>query len=150
MRLAQALRDDVVGAQRDALLADLRLQMDCVSSCTAPEDSGCLTFSDFLSCRPCRSRACRSAPSRSSGKGSRRSRKAAPASACSGLVCSPQEFTEPLSIFLVQKVRVIKWLEDTSWVPRPSKTRRCEAASSARAAKLSYVRLDVRSTVGVC
>ena len=74
-----------------------------------------LTFSDFLSWWPCRSRACRSAPSRSSGKGSRRSRKAAPASACSGLVCSPQEFTEPLSIFLVQKVRVIKWLEDTSW-----------------------------------
>ena len=89
MRLAQALRDDVVGAQRDALLADLHLQMDCVSSCTAPEDSGCLTFSDFLSCRPCRSRACRSAPSRSSGKGNRRSRKAAPASACSELACSP-------------------------------------------------------------
>ena len=48
MQLAQAVRDDVVGAQRDALLADLRLQMDSVSSCTAPEDSGSLTFSDIL------------------------------------------------------------------------------------------------------
>ena len=30
MQLAQAVRDDVVGAQRDALLADLHLQMDSI------------------------------------------------------------------------------------------------------------------------
>ena len=42
MRLAQALRDDVVGAQRDALLVDLHLQMDSASSCAVPEDSGSL------------------------------------------------------------------------------------------------------------
>ena len=30
MQLAQAVRDDVVGAQRDALLADLHLHMDSI------------------------------------------------------------------------------------------------------------------------
>ena len=73
-----------------------------------------LTFSDFLSWWPCRSRACRSAPSRSSGKGSRRSRKAAPASACSGLACSP--VAEHVNSLLLLSFPAVACLEEHSVV----------------------------------
>ena len=87
-----------------------------------------LTVYDFLGWRPCQSRACRSAPSRSSGKGSRRSRKAAPASACSGLACSPVA-EHMKAVLLLSFPAVAPW-----------ETLRCAAASNAKAEAPSWAK----------